>query len=208
DIVLSLHHGPPMYRGLSVEALIIEDAGATELHIGAAAPDSLAMQIAKQFGATVVTASSSRLLQFARYVKGVRDQGGEAVDIKKVIYTSETLQRHQEHYLVDALRAEVVGSTYGSTESGEWAVLVNGVELDGEESASNTSRMFAFDRRLVVAEIISEDGTVLAASTDACLDSMDDRKPPVGEIVLTSLCKWRNPLVRYRTGDIGSLHPL
>ncbi|KAF8460736.1 hypothetical protein BDZ91DRAFT_627988, partial [Kalaharituber pfeilii] len=198
---------------------IIEDAGATELHVSAAAPDSLAMQIAKQFGATVVTASSSRLLQFARYVKGVRGQGGEAVDIKKVIYTSETLQRHQEHYLIDALRAEVVGSTYGSTESGEWgaappiaphgeAVLVNGAELDGEESASNTSRMFAFDRRLVVVEIISEDGTVLTASTDACLDSMDDRKPPVGEIVLTSLCKWRNPLVRYRTGDVGSLHPL
>ncbi|KAF8446870.1 hypothetical protein BDZ91DRAFT_752858 [Kalaharituber pfeilii] len=217
DIVMNLSGGLPMYRSLGVFGELAEYTGAMELPVTSLASDALVVQLSRQFGATAVMGPTSRLLQFARYVNDLRGRGGDGVAIKKIVYTSEPLAPHHERYLAGALRAEVVASLFGSAEVGIWCgappspIVMDGLDMAGDRAGLRraSGRIFVFDRRHVVVEIVSEEGTVLANSTTNDFPVPADEAPAaIGEIVLTSLCRWRNPLVRYRTGDLGSLHPL
>ncbi|KAF8442729.1 hypothetical protein BGX38DRAFT_1200899 [Terfezia claveryi] len=55
----------------------------------------------------------------------------------------------------------------------------------------------------MVVEVIDPEENVLDSSTNP---RPEGGEPSVGELVLTSLTRFKNPLVRYRTGDFCSLH--
>ena len=202
-----------MYRSRDLVGTLIDLCGATDLSIGSDAKDEDIAQIGRSFGANMITASSSRLLQFARYVYGLRREEGKeklGFRLKKVLFTSEPLSKAQEAFLKEALEVEMVVSAYGSAETGPWAGTVPRKIAGGGESredapGARAPRSFVFDRRQMVVEIIDPEGGVLDASTNPRPES-DGEEPTVGEIVLTSLMRFTNPLVRYRTGDFGSLH--
>jgi len=197
DIVLNLHGGGIMYRSQDLIGNLIELAGGTELSVGFSAPDMAVLQAAQRFRSNTLAASSSRILQFAQYVSTLPEH--ERVIIRKIIYTSEPLLPSREKYLQNVLRVESIASIFGSAEAGP--CFASPPVKMGE--ASTVYREFVFDKNIVVVEIIGEDGTVIADSL-----GMSDGWGQVGEIVITSLCRLRNPLVRYQTGDLGSLQPL
>ncbi|RPB24682.1 hypothetical protein L211DRAFT_877119 [Terfezia boudieri ATCC MYA-4762] len=210
DIVINLHGGIPMYRCQELIGVLLDQCGATELSIGSDAQDSEIAHIGRTFGANAITASSSRLLQFARYVYGLRREGGQekvGFKLKKVIFTSEPLSKAQEKFLNEALDVETVSSIYASAEGGPWVGSVPkriAVDENTEEAPGPMApRPFVFDRRQMVVEVIDPEGNVLDSSTNP---PPKRGKSSVGELVLTSLTRLKNPLVRYRTGDFGSLH--
>ncbi|RPB27689.1 hypothetical protein L211DRAFT_834540 [Terfezia boudieri ATCC MYA-4762] len=210
DIVINLHGALPMYRSQDLSGTLLDLCGATELSIGVNAEDADIAQIGRAFGANAITASSSRILQLARYVYSLRREGGEekvGFKLKKVIFTSEPLSKAQEKFLNEALGTETVSSIYASAEAGPWVGTIPkriaGDENTEETPGSVAPRSFVFDRRQIVVEVIDPDENVLDSSTNP---PPEGRKPSVGELVLTSLTRLKNPLVRYRTGDFGSLH--
>ncbi|KAF8446571.1 hypothetical protein BDZ91DRAFT_753291 [Kalaharituber pfeilii] len=229
DIVVNLHGGVPMYRSQDLTGTLIDHCGATELSVGASAQDVEVIWIAKQFKANVVTATSTRLLQLARYVQGLTRQNSGAemkveeqvgLKLEKAVFTSEPLSKKQERFLKETLGVETVASVFGCAEAGPWAgsppLPVVGYNREaGEDSVGRQSdlpgsgimRMFIFDKRQIVVEIIDDDGNVLDDSTRLRLKARAG-KSLIGEIVLTSLTRFRNPLVRYRSGDLGSLHDI
>jgi len=201
-----------MYRCQDLTGTLMDRCGATELSIGSDAKDADIAHIGKAFGANMIAAPSSRLLQFARYVYGLRREGGQekvGFRLKKALFTSEPLSKAQEKFLKEALEVETISSIYGSAEAGPWGgtipqKIAGSEGLEEEEAPGMPApRPFVFDRRQMVVEIIDPEENVLDASTNP---RPEGGKLIVGEIVLTSLTRFKNPLVRYRTGDFGSLH--
>ena len=200
-----------MYRCQDLTGTLIDRCGATDLAIGSDAKDADIAQIGRTFEANMIAAPSSRLLQFARYVYGLRKEGGQekvGFRLKKALFTSEPLSKAQEKFVKEALEVEMVSSIYGSAEAGPWGGTIPqkiaGDEESVEEAPGVTApRPFVFDRRQMVVEIIDPEENVIDASTNP---RPEGEQPIVGEIVLTSLTRFKNPLVRYRTGDFGSLN--
>lgn len=87
-------------------------------------------------------------------------------------------------------RCATVSSLLGSAEAGIWAVAPPSTTVH----ENRPYREFVFRTDMMVVEITDDGGAPVPAGE-------------VGELVLTSLMRLRNPLVRYRTGDVGSLHP-
>lgn len=166
---------------------LIEYAGSTNIPAGSDFSDKGLVPLALLFHTNVITGTSSRLLIFARYLLSNPDAN---ITFSKVIYTSEPLPVYQEVYLRKAFRCEVVASLYGSAECGIWGVSVPSSDFHG----SKPYRDFVFETETMIVEVIGDDGSPM-------------QEGEVGEIVVTSLMRFRNPLVRFRTGDIGSLHP-
>ena len=207
DIFMNLHGGIAMYRGQDLTSTLIDLAGGTELSIGGITSDAETLEIARMFRPNAIFSTSSRVLQFAKYVATLPES--ERLRVRKVIYTSEPLPPAQEVFLHEALGVELIGSCYGSAEAGPMAgappipirTTVEGT-LNGNSSAEY--REFVFDRKMVVIEIINAQGETIACS----IPGQELGSGEVGEIILTSLDRLKNPLVRYRTGDLGSLHAL
>ncbi|RUS24355.1 hypothetical protein BC938DRAFT_473717 [Jimgerdemannia flammicorona] len=221
DITINLHGGVPMYRCQDLMGSLIDNCGATDLSIGSNATDAQVLAIGKRFDGNVIAAPSSRLLQFARYMYGLkRANGGEGevgLKLKKVVFTSEPLSKAQEGFLKEALGVETVASVYGSAEAGPWGgappqpiadQTSTGAMGEGEVPGKGFLRSFVFDRRQMIVEIIDGGGNVLDDSTNLRSEPTQIGEPIVGEIVLTSLTRHWNPLLRYRTGDFGSLHSI
>ena len=124
--------------------------------------------------------------------------------INKVIYTSETLTAAQGGYIRGVLGEDVrICSIMGSAEAGPYAVN-NPALTAGMEAGVGGYVDFVYDTRAVVFEILPVE-----------MSAEQDSHPPMplaageaGMIVQTSLARLRNPLVRYVTGDVGSLHQL
>lgn len=171
---------------LELTGELIEHARGTNIPAGFHYPDERIVDLIHQLHPNVITGTSSRILTFARYLLSHPE-----IDITfpKVLYTSEPLPTYQEDYMRKAFRCDTVSSLLGSAEGGIWAVAPPSVTLHG----SRPYREFVFRSDMMVVEIMDEDGAPVPEGE-------------VGELVLTSLMRLRNPLVRYRTGDVGSLH--
>jgi phenylacetate-coenzyme A ligase PaaK-like adenylate-forming protein len=123
------------------------------------------------------------------------------VKVKKLIYTSEVLTCAQRTLIKSVLGSVNICSIMGSAEAGVWAVSSpHVVEMRADTSHAD----FVFDTRTMLIEII-----------DASFSHSDGADKPVGlaegesgVMIQTSLSRLRNPLVRYNTGDLGSLHAL
>lgn len=156
--------------------------------------------------------------------------------ITKIIYTCEQMDRSRREWLTYVFGEGLkFYSLFASAESGPWAVAnfalktnqsnyneaaaadhMNGQDnghVGFDEAAAHKVDLI-FDSRAMKVEVVSTSSSAL----DPLSSSAADPSPPseadmlpegkAGHLVLTSLQRLRNPLVRYVSGDVGSLHSL
>lgn len=176
-----------MTSSLELIGELVEHAGGTSIPIGLDFPKEYTAAVAIQLRPNVITGVASQILAFARYLL---EHPEFNITFSKVLYTSEVLQIYQEDYLRKAFHCDTISSLMGSAEGGIWAAAPPSKTLN----TNKLYREFVFRQDMMVVQIV--DNNLAPVSEEQ-----------VGEIVLTSLMRLRNPLVRYRTGDVGSVHP-
>lgn len=159
------------------------------------------VQLLIQYHANVLSGDSSQVVQIVHYISTLADDQRSGICISKIIYTSEGLTPSQRGYILAVLGPVQIFSILGSAEAGPYAVSGSHL-LDGDDDVAD-QQSFVFDTRHTIIEILPF----------VTPDDQDPRPTPlqdgeVGVIAQTSLSRLRNPLVRYITGDVGSLHPL
>lgn len=180
----------------------MENAGATVLSAGSyMLPAEVAKALAN-YHVNVLTGDGSQIVQIVHHVSMITKENRERIILNKIIYTSEPLTGPQRAFIKKILGDIKIFSIMGSAEAGSWAI--SNPDLTGEQSITDKSTDFIFDTRNVMLEIIS-------SATINNTSLYNPHTLPEGEtgvIVQTSLQRLRNPLIRYVTGDIGSIHPL
>ncbi|KAF3929037.1 hypothetical protein ABW20_dc0102443 [Dactylellina cionopaga] len=170
-------------------------AGGAVLCAGWGMPLPAVVEVVIHYRVNAITGDGSQMLQFANYVAAMPAEERAKININKVIYTSDALNRDQRKLVSSVLGAKIL-SVHGSAEAGPWSVA----NLEITEEPEDDGVDFIFDKRMMKFEILPP--SILDGPTG------DIRPVPDGEkgiIVQTSLSRLRNPLVRYVTGDIGSL---
>ncbi|KAF8169830.1 hypothetical protein K438DRAFT_1614635 [Mycena galopus ATCC 62051] len=205
DWVLTVHTSGALYRSLDLVTEMLENAGASVLCAGHLMPHADLVKLCIAHRVNVICGDSSQILQIAFHVAGLPPATRDALCINKVIYTSEPLVRAQRRYLTSVLGPVSICSLFASAESGPWAVMNLALTGDVADDAAD----FIFDSRAMCVEVlplsaVHEDQPQSASAQE--IYALHDGE--TGAIVLTSLQRLRNPLVRYVTGDVGSLHPL
>lgn len=190
-----------IFRSLDLTAEILENAGGTVYCAGHLMPHAEVARLVSGFRINVISGDSSQILQFALHVSTLSEIERKSIHINKVLYTSEPLVRSQRAFLNSVFGGDVlVGSMFGSAEGGPWAVMnpaVTGYRHDDDAAD------FIFDTRDIIVEALPRTvGEESAGSTEPLQDG------EVGVLATTSLQRLRNPLIRYLTGDVGSLHPM
>lgn len=188
-------------------AEMLEYAGATVFCAGhlMAHPDLVKLFL--EYRVNVLCGDSSQVLQFALHVASLPAATCEALCINKILYTSEPLVRSQRNYLNSVFGPVMICSAFASAESGPWCVMNLAITGDIADDAAD----FIFDTRTIIVEVLPS-SAVNEDKTDADFKGLITGKEvqplpdgEVGAIVLTSLQRLRNPLVRYVSGDIGSV---
>ncbi|OXV08597.1 hypothetical protein Egran_03637 [Elaphomyces granulatus] len=203
DWVITLHTSGYLYRALDLTAEVVENAGGTIFCAGHLMPHSDIVKLLLDHRINVLSGDSSQILQFALHVSSLPSTIRDSIRITKIFYTSEPLIRSQRAYLTSVFGPVLIFSVFASAESGPWAVMNLAVTGDIADDAAD----FIFDTRNIIVEVLP----LSAGSGDAESGQEDKHQLPDGEvgvIALTSLQRLRNPLVRYVSGDLGSLHPL
>jgi phenylacetate-coenzyme A ligase PaaK-like adenylate-forming protein len=181
---------------------IMENAGATVLSAGSYMPPKDVAKSLADYHVNILAGDSSHVVQTVYHISLMAKEDRDRVRLDKIIYTSEPLTGPQRAFIKTILGEVKIISVMGSAEAGPWAI--SSPDLTGEQSLTSNSTDFVIDTRNMVVEIVSP----------SVIDGVSTPNPillPQGEeglIVQTSLQRLRNPLVRYVTGDIGSLHPL
>lgn len=121
------------------------------------------------------------------------------IKLDKIIYTSEVLTPAQRVHIKEVLRSVKIFSLLGSAEAGAWAA--SSPDINGKESTTSEEDLI-FDTRSMLVEVFPQ------SLSEGNSHSSSLPEGETGMIVQTSLSRLRNPLVRYVTGDIGSVHPL
>ncbi|POR38335.1 Uncharacterized protein TPAR_01456 [Tolypocladium paradoxum] len=199
DWVLTTHNAGGLYRSLDLTLEILENAGASVLGAGNLMPPAEVTWLLTTYHINVLTGDSSSVVQIVHYLSTLSGEERDKIKLDKIIYTSEVLTAAQRALIKSVLGPVKICSILASAEAGPWAV--SSPDLTGMETVTSHAD-FVFDTRTMLVEILP-----LSSSEDGCVPD----PLPQGEqgiIVQTSLSRLRNPLVRYDTGDIGSLHPL
>ncbi len=153
----------------------------------------------------VLSGDGSQVIKVVRHISTLLAEERQRIKLDKIIYTSEPLTPAQRAYIADVLGPVKVYSLLGSSEAGPWAVSCPDLTGDQQEVPGATD--FVFDTRTMLVEIL--DPNILDDGDDSVArggEPLADGTP--GIIVQTSLQRLKNPLLRYVSGDIGSLHPL
>jgi phenylacetate-coenzyme A ligase PaaK-like adenylate-forming protein len=183
-----------MIRSLDLTTEIMENAGATVLSAGSYMPPTEVARSLADYHVNVLAGESSQIVQVVHHISMLPQDYRDRINLAKIIYTSEPLTSRQRVFIQTILSGVKILSFLGSSEAGPWAI--SSPDLTGEHSLTSISTDFVFDTRSMLIEIVSP----------------SDLSPiPLGEpglVVQTSLQRLRNPLIRYNTGDIGSVHPL
>ncbi|CAI7633957.1 unnamed protein product [Penicillium glandicola] len=202
DWVLSVHLAGGFYRSLDLTTEIMENAGATILSAGSYMPPTEVAKSLADYHVNVLTGDGSQVVQIVHHISMLPQDYRDRINLNKIIYTSEPLTSSQRVFIQTILSGVKIFSVLGSSEAGPWAI--SSPDLTGEQSLTGRSTDFVFDTRSMLIEIVSP--------SDLDGASQPDPNPiPLGGpglVVQTSLQRLRNPLVRYNTGDIGSVHPL
>ena len=148
----------------------------------------------------VLVGDSSQIVCIAHYISTLPEAQRKKIALDKVIYTSEQLTGPQKDYITTVLGPVKIFSIMGSAEAGPYAVI----NPDLTEHTPSHTMDFIFDTRSLLIEIINR--SALSSPVSAQGEPVPDGEQ--GLIIQTSLQRLRNPLVRYVTGDIGSLHPI
>ncbi|KAF5135113.1 hypothetical protein E5D57_005757 [Metarhizium anisopliae] len=181
---------------------ILENAGASVLSAGNHMPPEEVIHLLIKYHINVLTGDSSQVAQLIHRISGLAPESRALLRLDKIIYTSEVLTAAQRAHIKTVLGNHVkICSIMGSAEAGPWAL--SNPDLTGQE-AHTSQADFIFDTRAMLLEVLSP-------SSQQGEGGSDPAPVPEGHegiVVQTSLSRLRNPLVRYDTGDIGSLHPL
>lgn len=162
-------------------------------------PPADVIRIAIDFQVNVLSGESSQIVQIAHYVSSLPPEVRARLGIRKIIYTSETLTTPQREHILEVLGPVSICSILGSAEAGPYAV--NNPDLTGIHPKAGYED-FIFDTRLTQIEILP------ASFIEQGSDPVPIPDGEEGIIAQTSLTRLRHPIVRYITGDAGSLHPL
>lgn len=202
DWVMSTHVSGGFYRSLDLMTEVIENAGATVLSAGNNMCQQSLNEALIHFHVTALTGDGSQVVQLVHIISNLPTQERARLALRKIIYTSEPLTGPQRMLIHKTLPHVAVYSFLGSAEAGPWAIGSADLAVDSDD---DTESIFLFDTRNMHIDI-------LALSLIDSPSSPDLQEPlPFGTpgiIVQTSLQRLRNPLVRYITGDVGSLEPL
>ncbi|KAJ5435621.1 hypothetical protein N7445_006506 [Penicillium cf. griseofulvum] len=202
DWVLSTHMAGGFYRSLDLTTEIMENAGATVLSAGSYMPPTEVARSLADYHVDVLAGDGSQVVQVVHHISMLPQDYRDRINLKKIIYTSEPLTSPQRVFIQTILSGVKILSFLGSSEAGPWAI--SSPDLTGEHSLTGSSTDFVFDTRSMLIEIVAPSDLDSAAQPD--LNPIPLGEP--GLVVQTSLQRLRNPLIRYNTGDIGSVHPL
>ncbi|KAK8859087.1 hypothetical protein PGQ11_009821 [Apiospora arundinis] len=205
DWVLTTHVGGDLYRSLDLMLEIMENAGATSLAAGHLMSATKVVQLMKDFHINVLAGDGSQIIQVVHCISSL-DTGRAEIRLDKIIYTSEALTLVQKSYIRDVLGAVKICSILGSAEAGPYGA--SSPDLVGPDEPGTTYTDFIIDTRATLIEVFPRipQSNVNGSSGGDCPSPL----PPgqTGLIVQTCLERLRNPLLRYVTGDVGSIQPL
>ncbi|KAK8141742.1 hypothetical protein G3M48_009974 [Beauveria asiatica] len=198
-------------RALDLTLEIIESAGACTLAAGSYMPLPEIQQLLVKYKANVLSGDGSQIINFVNHMSTMSQEERDQIRLDKIIYTSEVLTSPQRAHIRATLGHGVkICSLLASAETGPWAL--SNPDLTGERTTASSD--FVYDVRTMAVEIFP-DSVALEGDKDSNHDDAMTTTAPAplkdgetGAIVLTSLCRLRNPLVRYISGDVGSLHRL
>lgn len=186
---------------MDLMAELFENGGASVLCGGSYMTTAEVAKALTDYHVNGLTGDSTQIINTVHYISILSPEERDRIRIKKVIYTSEMLTPAQKTFIETTLGAVKIFSILGSAEAGPWAVSSPDL-TDGK--GPERSQDFVFDTRSMLIEIMP----ISIMETDSCSAPEPIMIGEQGIIVQTSLQRLRNPLVRYITGDIGSLHPL
>ncbi|KAI1825999.1 hypothetical protein F4861DRAFT_146430 [Xylaria intraflava] len=200
DWVMTIHTSGKLYRSLDLTSEILENAGASVLCAGHISPANDVIRLLGVYHANVLAGESSQVTQIVHYISTLPAEEREKFHLDKIIYTSEMLTTAQRAYIHQVLGPIKIYSIMASAETGPWAA--SNPDLLGNSTATDSAD-FIFDTRAMKIEIFPS----------SCLEPNPPASSPLpdgeqGVVVATSLSRLRNPVVRYVTCDIGSIHPL
>ncbi|KAE8380440.1 hypothetical protein BDV26DRAFT_302870 [Aspergillus bertholletiae] len=201
DWILTTHVSGYFYRSLDLMSEMLENAGATVFSAGNYMTPAEVVDALAHYHINVITGDGSQVIQVVHHISTLPAEERSKINLTKVLYTSEPLTEAQRSHITATLGPVKISSVWGSAEAGPCA-LTN-PDLISDERPPGTSD-FIFDTRQVVIEILPPSAS--EGDSSARIRSVPDGEE--GIIVQTSLLRRRNPLVRYITGDIGSLQPL
>lgn len=191
-------------RSLDLTLEILENAGASVLAAGHHMSPAAVVKLLIQYHINVLSGDSSQVVSMVHYISTLTASERDQVKINKIIYTSEGLSPSQRAHIRGVLGSEVkICSFLGSAEGGPYAA--SGPSLIEAQSTDNVSYQdFVVDNRITKIEILPS--TVSEDDEDRTPRPLKNGEQ--GVIAQTSLTRLRNPVVRYITGDVGSLHEL
>ncbi|KAM3524049.1 hypothetical protein NHJ13051_004762 [Beauveria bassiana] len=206
DWVVTVHSAGGLYRALDLIMEVSECAGACALGAGNHMQPAEVLQLVMQYQTNVLAGDSSQIINLVNHILALSAEDRGRIRLDKIIYTSEVLTGAQRAHIRATLGDGVaICSMLASAEAGPWAV--SNPALTGR--GTTTSSDFVYDARTMAVEILPDSVLEEEGSSSAAQPPL----PPLpdgetGAIVLTSLCRLRNPLVRYLSGDVGSLRAL
>jgi phenylacetate-coenzyme A ligase PaaK-like adenylate-forming protein len=179
---------------------IFENAGASVLSAGQHMRPAEVAQLITKYQANVLSGDSSQVVSIVHCISTLPKEERGSIKLSKIIYTSEGLTPSQRTYILEVFPYIQIYSILGSAEAGPYAVSYSHSTIRHWFKASYED--FIFDTRRIKIEILP----LSSSEQDSHPEFLEDGEQ--GMIAQTSLMRLRNPLVRYVTGDIGSLHPL
>ena len=179
---------------------ILEGAGASVLAAGQYMSPAAVIQLVINYHANVLCGDSSQIVSAVHHISTLPREERDRIKLDKIIYTSEALTPPQRSQIREVLGDIRVYSILGSAEAGPYAISCPPSARDNWAATSYED--FVFDTRMTRIEILP----LSFSEGDPNPEPVEDGQQ--GVIAQTSLVRLRNPLVRYVTGDVGSLHPL
>ncbi|KAL6862028.1 hypothetical protein J3F83DRAFT_716848 [Trichoderma novae-zelandiae] len=199
DWALTTHCAGELYRSLDLMLEIMENAGASVLSAGNFMPPHDVAKLLAKYHINVLAGDSGQIVQMVHHISTLTEEERALIRLDKLIYTSEVLTSAQRAHIKETLKSVKIYSILGSAEAGPWAA--SSPDITGRESTTSEEDLI-FDTRAMLLEVFPSS----FAQGDENAQPLPEGES--GMVVQTSLSRLRNPLVRYVTGDIGSVHPL
>ena len=161
-----------------------------------------------KFRVNVITGDCAHILNFVHFVASFPSSARRSLKIAKVIYTCEMMTFSKRKYLISILGPVSIFSMFASAETGPWAVAILNTGTAGNPDGDDAVD-FLYDTRTMSVEVLSRDSGIWTSESSVPPREEDFvEEDAAGHLVLTSLQRLKNPLVRYVSGDVGSLHSL
>ena len=190
---------PRCHRSLDLTTETMENAGATVLSAGHYMTTKKVIEHLQTYHVNVLSGESNQIVEIIHYISALVKEEKALIKLTKIIFTSEILSRAQRALIRSVLGNIEIYSVLGSAEAGPWAI--HNPNLTGSYDDTCVQN-FVFDSCSMKIDVFPVALTEGYTNLPKTLPEGEE-----GLIVQTSLSRLRNPLIRYNTGDIGSVHP-